>query len=632
MIKRGAWGLLLAACLAVGASPAADGGQAADPVWGDYAALAGRTARAGTQGYQLRWYWAEPGKELVQEYRNPGDGSVAHREVITPGPTPGTLVLQSSAMGNKQWNGTLQPDGRVLFIGKGLFKLPYLAGKGDDGTWQVSRVDLDDGRLASVKEPTEWNRFAFEDPDAAAGPTTADAAPSAGHADEAAFTPAAEGKIEPAATAAAASATATAGTVASAATTAAPLTGVTPEVAPASKSMFAALRDAVGLGETEPAGPPPVVVPDFGQMEAFIGRRFVYRNLEATVSTLEDGRTLAVQYGQHAFHLRATAEPGKYEVLVHPPGYYGPKAELLPDGRIDVILKYWSPDELRGMKYRFRLGRNDYGGFDITTENNIRFALDGWDYVWGHSYRPYSAEVAAMEREQAVWDARDRAEQARQRAIQQAEEDAAWNRALGNMASNLADYSAREQQRMDESQRMLDEINAMARAEAEAQRRAEEQAAFERAEQQRAAQQAVQLAAEQRAEQYRLAQQQAAEQRAAERRAAEQAAQERMARQQAAAEAARQPTTDTRASTTAADRPATDTGSGKPPYKTCQQPPFKTTVFDQTPAIEGRIAKACGRASPTVTRRECDDNIGWCKVWIDCSAWEAQCGLSGSAQ
>lgn len=165
MIKRGIRGLLLAACVVAGAGWAAENERPVDPVWGDYAELAGRTARAGTQGYRLRWYWAVPGKELVQEYRNPGDDSVAHREVIKPGAQPGTLVLQSSALGKKQWNGTLQPDGRVLFIGKGLLKLPYVAGESDDGTWQIRQVELDDGRVASESAPTKYNRFVFEDAD-----------------------------------------------------------------------------------------------------------------------------------------------------------------------------------------------------------------------------------------------------------------------------------------------------------------------------------------------------------------------------------------------------------------------------------------------------------------------------------
>ena len=76
---------------------------------------------------------------------------------------------------------------------------------------------------------------------------------------------------------------------------------------------------------------------------------------------------------------------------------------------------------------------------------------------------------------------------------------------MSNMSNNLSDYAAREQQRMDESQAMLDEINAMARAEAEAQRYAEQQAAQQYAAQQRMAQQ-QQAAQQQRA----IAQQQAA--------------------------------------------------------------------------------------------------------------------------
>lgn len=181
MGKQTMWGLVLAASLVMGSGVAADAPANSDPVWGPYAALAGRSAHAATGGYQLRWYWAEPGRELVQEWLNPQTGTVAHRDSITPGASAGTLVLQSSAMGKKQWLGALQPDGTVLFIGKGLFKLPYLAGTGQDGTWQVRSVELAGGRIASVDESTQYTRFTFDDAKPKVDATPAPAAASAAH-------------------------------------------------------------------------------------------------------------------------------------------------------------------------------------------------------------------------------------------------------------------------------------------------------------------------------------------------------------------------------------------------------------------------------------------------------------------
>lgn len=142
--------------------------QAQDPppaspeVWGDYAEVAGRTARASERSYQLRWRWTTPGRELVEEYWQPDGSGIAHTMTLTPGTEPGTLVLQSSALGNKIWNGTLQPDGTVLFIGQGMLKLPYVAGLSEDGAWDVRRVKLDGDRIASVKPADAYNHFLLE--------------------------------------------------------------------------------------------------------------------------------------------------------------------------------------------------------------------------------------------------------------------------------------------------------------------------------------------------------------------------------------------------------------------------------------------------------------------------------------
>lgn len=73
------------------------------------------------------------------------------------------------------------------------------------------------------------------------------------------------------------------------------------------------------------------------------------------------------------------------------------------------------------------------------------------------------------------------------------------------------------------------------------------------------------------------------------------------------------------------------TGSRRPP-EMCQYPSIQTVIFDRAEEIPGQIATACGRASPSELRRECDDNLGWCKVWVQCSAWEAPCPGGASTQ
>jgi hypothetical protein len=164
-----AW-LLLAVCAMVSAAlSAADQPSSTDPVWGQYAQVVGRSASAGPRQYELHWRWSVADKELVQEYRNPKDGKVAHYDLITPGPAPGTLVMQSSYLGKKSWDGMLQPDGSVLFIGRGVRKAPHVVGFTADGNWGMRTAKLDDGRIASLAEAAIQYRLAPSAPDAVAG-------------------------------------------------------------------------------------------------------------------------------------------------------------------------------------------------------------------------------------------------------------------------------------------------------------------------------------------------------------------------------------------------------------------------------------------------------------------------------
>jgi hypothetical protein len=125
------------ACACTGwAREAVQGDGVADPkVWGVYATLAGqeRQQEGEANAYLMRWRWLEPGAQLREEYVVPSSGKLAHYNTITPGATPGTLHLKASYMGGKEWNGTLDADGTVHWVGKGLFKLRYAVGPGPDG-------------------------------------------------------------------------------------------------------------------------------------------------------------------------------------------------------------------------------------------------------------------------------------------------------------------------------------------------------------------------------------------------------------------------------------------------------------------------------------------------------------------
>lgn len=148
---------------------------AADPaVWGIYAQLAGTTRQA-VDGYRLHWRWARPGKELVEEYVAPSSGKLMHANTITPGPSPGTLHAAGSSLGGKQWNGTLQADGSVVFAGTGMLKMSYKAAMASDGAYEIRMVKLRDGVVLSVSEPAQYSRYLPLDDAAMPAPTAATA-------------------------------------------------------------------------------------------------------------------------------------------------------------------------------------------------------------------------------------------------------------------------------------------------------------------------------------------------------------------------------------------------------------------------------------------------------------------------
>ena len=96
--------------------------------WGPYARLIGQKMKdVSPSGYRLQWRWETPGQVLLEEWYG---GTVdsdkpAYVMTIRLGPQPKTLTLKSSTLMGKEWVGTLQDDGSISFVGKGLLKLPY---------------------------------------------------------------------------------------------------------------------------------------------------------------------------------------------------------------------------------------------------------------------------------------------------------------------------------------------------------------------------------------------------------------------------------------------------------------------------------------------------------------------------
>jgi hypothetical protein len=129
-------------CTAIGAAAA----ERVDPAtWGPYARLLGSTQQS-EQGYRVTWRWIEPGRKLAEDWFEAWSGELSYTTTITPGAQPGQLVLESPKFGHKTWNGTIAPDGSVLYVGVGMLKVPYRVRVDADGRMAMSQVKLDGGQ------------------------------------------------------------------------------------------------------------------------------------------------------------------------------------------------------------------------------------------------------------------------------------------------------------------------------------------------------------------------------------------------------------------------------------------------------------------------------------------------------
>lgn len=130
-----------------------------DPArWGFYKELVGKAAQAGPEGYRVQWRWEKPGEVLVEEYSAPRSGKTAYVSTITAGAKPGTWVLASTFLG-KVWDGTLQPDGSISYIARGLLKMPFRALLAGDGAFEMRRTKVKDGVIVSENPVRELDRF-----------------------------------------------------------------------------------------------------------------------------------------------------------------------------------------------------------------------------------------------------------------------------------------------------------------------------------------------------------------------------------------------------------------------------------------------------------------------------------------
>src|ERR1041384_463657 len=153
------WIAILPANLAAQTPPASSAASAASAIdesrWGMYSRLIGQSMKdVDPKGPRLHWRWETPGQVLLEEWFGNDPTKPSYVMTLRPGSEPGTLNLKSSAMMGKEWVGTLQPDGSIDFVGKGLLKMRYTVRVDDKGDYVQTDTRGNTYRYAVMTVPS----------------------------------------------------------------------------------------------------------------------------------------------------------------------------------------------------------------------------------------------------------------------------------------------------------------------------------------------------------------------------------------------------------------------------------------------------------------------------------------------
>lgn len=394
--------------------------------WGVYAQLAGRTWQ-GENG-SMTWAWG-PNDTLVET------GITQQSATIRPGAVPGTLVQEHSR--SHVYDGSIGADGSILWIRRGIIKLPY-------------RMSLVDGRLVaeSVKLGSD-NQVAKVNRTWTYSPQVGSLAP-------------AEDVIV---------------------ATTKPVT----RTAPANEGPAAPVVAAPAQTPTNTS---------FGWLDARIGRSFVGTNPWGATYTLDvyrDGASLALHHGTLGgartgrMLIRPTATPGRFELLENwhgaatanslayiagtpgapatdpLDGYYADPREpgdlvIGYDIRGGYVVLVFHPNNTTGgLTYHQNGGKRSFG---------IRRAIGDLDYVGTAWFSPATQDAVDNVRAYAAAEqqrqAEERREEERDRAEQQQRLASAAYNSLVQATAAAVESEAQSRARLDAT---LDQVARQAASE-----------------------------------------------------------------------------------------------------------------------------------------------------------------------
>ena len=116
--------------------------------WGFYEKLVGTTQQHETGDYRIRWKWAQPNVELLEEYLYKDRDKIFDTRKLTIDSQNQIRLDRRRAI----WLGTQQADGSFLFIGQGWGYSPFQALLDQQNAYTIRYIKLKNDQIVSMQK------------------------------------------------------------------------------------------------------------------------------------------------------------------------------------------------------------------------------------------------------------------------------------------------------------------------------------------------------------------------------------------------------------------------------------------------------------------------------------------------
>lgn len=129
-------------------------------LWGAYVDLVG-TSRFSSRngGTRIDWRWLRPGWVMEETWYIKGTDGPMNTYTLWRAEHTGMLYSQSPGLMGMAWQGAVQKDGSVLFVGAGPMSLSHQVKLTKDGVLEVRGAEIVDGVLVSLRDIMPTDRY-----------------------------------------------------------------------------------------------------------------------------------------------------------------------------------------------------------------------------------------------------------------------------------------------------------------------------------------------------------------------------------------------------------------------------------------------------------------------------------------